>query len=100
MIRLVPDQSDLIERTPPVEFTFDGSAVTAHIGETVLSALMRAGISHLRDAPTDGAPRGAFCCMGLCQECLVQVDGLRVESCRQTVTGALVVQSLRYSKDD
>lgn len=100
MIRLVPDQSGLIERTPSVEFTFDGRVVMAHKGETVLTALMQAGIRHLRDAPTDGAPRGAFCCMGLCQECLVQVDGLRIESCRQTVSGGLTVQSLRRSEGD
>lgn len=98
MIRLVPDQSDLITRTPPVEFTFDGWPVTAHEGETVLAALMRSGEIHLRDAPDDGAPRGAFCCMGLCQECVVQVNGLQVESCRQQVADGLVVHSLKRAK--
>jgi predicted molibdopterin-dependent oxidoreductase YjgC len=99
MIQLVPNQSHLIERTPLVEFTFDGKVIAAHSGETVLSALLRAGIKNLRDAPTDGAPRGAFCCMGLCQECLVQIDGLNIESCRKTVTDGLIVRSIRRSND-
>lgn len=98
MIRLVPDQSGLITRAAPVAFSFDGRSVTAHLGETVLAALMRAGEMHLRDAPEDGGPRGAFCCMGLCQECLVLVDGIRIESCRQHVSDGLSVQSLKRSK--
>ncbi|WP_120631506.1 (2Fe-2S)-binding protein [Ruegeria sp. EL01] len=99
MIRLVPDHATLINRTACVEFEFDGRVVTGHAGETVLAALMRAGIRHLRDAPTDGAPRGAFCCIGLCQECLVQIDGARIESCRQIVSGGLTVQSLGRPAD-
>jgi predicted molibdopterin-dependent oxidoreductase YjgC len=97
MIRLVPDQSALITRTDPVIFTFDGHPVAAHSGETVLAALTRAGIHHLRDAPNDDAPRGGFCCMGLCQECVVQIDGLRVESCRQQVSDGLSVLSLKQA---
>ena len=92
MIRLVPNQSGAIQRAPRLEFLFDGQPVQAHQGETVLAALMRAGTKHLRNAPTDGSPRGAFCCMGLCQECVVLVDGTIVESCRQLVADGLVVE--------
>jgi predicted molibdopterin-dependent oxidoreductase YjgC len=99
MIRLVPDQSGLIARTDLVTFTFDGQSFVGHSGETVLSALIRGGVRHLRDAPTDGAPRGAFCCMGLCQECVVQVGGVHIESCRQIVSGGLAVESLRRTAD-
>ncbi|WP_445327153.1 2Fe-2S iron-sulfur cluster-binding protein [Yoonia sp. GPGPB17] len=68
-------------------------------GESVLAALTRAGFHHLRDAPEDAAPRGAFCCMGLCQECIVQVDGRQIESCRQLVTDGLSVTSLKRRSD-
>jgi predicted molibdopterin-dependent oxidoreductase YjgC len=97
MIRLVPDQSGQIRRSEDVSFTFDGQPVAAHAGETVLSALTRAGIVHLRDAPEDGAPRGAFCCMGLCQECTVRIDGCQIESCRVHVTDGLRVSSLKQA---
>lgn len=98
MIRLVPNHSGLIQRASSVEFTFDGRGISGHLGETVLSALNRAGVLHLRDAPEDGTPRGAFCCMGLCQECVVKVDGISVESCRQHVSDGLIVRSVTRDK--
>jgi predicted molibdopterin-dependent oxidoreductase YjgC len=97
MIRLVPDQSQQIRRAAEVEFTFDGVPVRAHVGDTIAVALMRAGQLYLRDAPRDDAPRGAFCCMGLCQECVVRIDGGLVESCCEVVRDGLVVQSLKAS---
>lgn len=98
MIRLVPDQSGSIQRAPFVEFTFNGQAISGHMGETVFTALTRAGVLHLRNAPEDGAPRGAFCCMGLCQECVVEIAGVSVESCREPVSEGLVVLSLTRDK--
>lgn len=81
-MRLVADQSGRIVRRETVTFTFAGETMTGHRGETVAAALWRAGRLTLRAGPEDGAPRGAFCLIGLCQECLVEVDGVRVESCR------------------
>lgn len=91
MIRLTPDHSAQITRAPEVSFTFDGVRVTGHAGESLAAALMRSGVRHLRDAPEDGAARGAFCLMGLCQECVVLVDGTKVESCRVEVAEGLEV---------
>lgn len=81
-MRLIPDQSGRIVRRETVTFTFAGETMTGHRGETVAAALWRAGRLALRVGPEDGAPRGAFCLIGLCQECLVEVDGVRIESCR------------------
>lgn len=94
-MRLMPDQSSLIRRKPMVEFTIDDVPVSGHEGESLMVALMRAGHLHLRDAPEDGGARGAFCCMGLCQECVVLIDGAVIESCRATVERGLAVTSLR-----
>lgn len=91
MIRLSPDRSDQITRSEVVTFSFDGAPVEGHAGEPLIAALLRAGQTSLRDAPRDTAPRGAFCCMGLCQECLVMIDGQRVEACRAIVAADLVV---------
>jgi len=94
-MRLTPDQSNRIRRRPMVDFTFDGVRVSGHDGEILAVALIRAGHLHLRDAPEDGGARGAFCCMGLCQECVVRIDGTVVESCRCPVTQGSAVASLR-----
>ena len=98
MIRLVPDHSARIKRSSEVWFTFDGERLQGHEGENLVAALLRSGRIHLRDAPEDGKARGAFCLMGLCQECIVQVDGERVESCRLAVKEGLTVTSVRLKE--
>jgi D-hydroxyproline dehydrogenase subunit alpha len=55
-------------------FTFQGRAVAARAGATIAAALAEAGEHRLREARL-GGERGLFCGMGVCQECLVRVDG-------------------------
>ena len=66
MFQLSPNHQDEIVRTAEVSFTFNGKSLLAHKGESLAAALMRAKLLHLSDSPADGAPRGVFCCMGLC----------------------------------
>lgn len=58
----------------------DGTPVPATPGQSVAAALLAAGIVHLRESPR-GAPRGAFCLVGTCQECLVEIDDHLVLAC-------------------
>lgn len=64
-----------LERGPAVTITVDGLAVTAYAGETVAAALLAEGVAATRRTP-GGAPRGVFCGMGVCFDCLAVVDGL------------------------
>ena len=77
-------------RGAPVRFRFDGREIEAFAGESVAAALLAAGIRALRDER--GGARGLFCAMGICQECVVVVDGRRVESCRIPVRDGLDVR--------
>src|SRR5690348_14867717 len=58
----------------PITFQFDGQTIKALEGETISAALSAAGITTFRHTPS-GAPRGAFCGMGACYDCVVTVDG-------------------------
>ncbi|WP_172327266.1 (2Fe-2S)-binding protein [Mangrovicoccus sp. HB161399] len=58
-----------------VEFTWEGRALAGREGDTVAAALLGAGIAATRAHPLDGAPRGPYCLMGTCFECLVEIDG-------------------------
>jgi predicted molibdopterin-dependent oxidoreductase YjgC len=78
-----------------VEFVFDGRSVSAPAGQSVAAALFAAGMKTLRHSPREHAPRGMFCLMGSCQECLVMVDGRRVLACRTSVTRGLVVAPVK-----
>lgn len=77
-----------------IAFRFDGREVRAPAGMSVAAALLAAGVARLRAAPADGAPRGAFCMMGICQECVVLVDGVVVEACRLPAVAGLDVRSV------
>ncbi|MEI6202734.1 MAG: (2Fe-2S)-binding protein, partial [Enhydrobacter sp.] len=57
-----------------VRITFDGTAIEALPGETVAAALAAADVVAVRQTRS-GAPRGPFCGMGVCFDCLVTVDG-------------------------
>jgi glycine/D-amino acid oxidase-like deaminating enzyme len=58
----------------PIRLIFDGRDISALEGETVAAALSAAGILRFRDTPT-GAPRGLYCGMGACFDCVVTIDG-------------------------
>jgi len=58
-----------------VTITVDGAAVAAREGDTVAAALLAAGIDVFRTTSVGNAPRGPYCLMGACFECLVDIDG-------------------------
>jgi len=58
-----------------VTLTVEGRTVQARDGDTLALALFDAGFDHTRTTPVSGEPRAPFCLMGVCFDCLVQVDG-------------------------
>ncbi len=82
-----------IERGEPVSFRFDGAQITAYPGETVAAALIAAGIPATR-LSRRGMPRGYFCGMGVCWECLVTVnDKPNRRACMTVVEDGMVVRT-------
>jgi D-hydroxyproline dehydrogenase subunit gamma len=63
-----------LRRGPEVTVLIDDQPVTAYLGETVATVLLAEGWSATRTTAR-GAPRGLFCGMGVCFDCLVVVDG-------------------------
>lgn len=56
-------------------FEFEGRSIPATAGATIAAALTAAGELALKHS-RQGDCRGVFCGMGVCQECLVEVDGI------------------------
>jgi glycine/D-amino acid oxidase-like deaminating enzyme len=76
-----------------VAITFDGTAIEALPGETVAAALAAADVVAVRKSRS-GAPRGPFCGMGVCFDCLVTVDGRpNQRACLTKVTAGMEVRS-------
>lgn len=64
-----------IQRGSAFEITLDGDPVLAYPGETLATVLLAAGWRTFRPASNTGEPRGLYCGMGICFDCLVTLDG-------------------------
>jgi hydrogen cyanide synthase HcnA len=62
----------------------NGQPVTAAIGETVLSVIQSLGVRQVARNDHDQIS-GAYCGMGVCQCCLVKIDGRHKRRACQTV---------------
>ena len=58
-----------------ITITFDGQPIRAYPGDSVGAALTRAGVRSWRTTRRRGRPRGLFCGIGVCYDCLLTVDG-------------------------
>ena len=82
---------------PRVAFTIDGAPLYGLQGETIAAALAAAGIAAL-GARRDGTQRGLWCGMGVCQECIVTVDGMPSRrACMTLIDAGMVVTTQGYA---
>jgi D-hydroxyproline dehydrogenase subunit gamma len=73
---------------------FDDRPIQARSADTVAVALLAAGIAATRSTPVSGAPRGPYCLMGACFECLAEVDGrANVQTCMTPVRDGMRIQT-------
>jgi predicted molibdopterin-dependent oxidoreductase YjgC len=67
-------------------FRFGGRAMTAPAGSTIAAALLGNGIASWRTTRRRGEPRGLFCGIGYCFDCLVDVNGRpAVRACQEAL---------------
>ncbi|GAA1657186.1 (2Fe-2S)-binding protein [Actinoplanes couchii] len=59
-----------------LDLTLDGRPISARPGQSVGAALTDAGVVAWRTTRRNGRPRGLFCGIGVCFDCLVTVDGV------------------------
>lgn len=82
-----------IGRGAPVSITVDGRSVQAYEGETVLAALWADGLHTLHTTARAHEPRGFFCGIGICFDCLVTVDGVvNLRACLEPVRAGMTVK--------
>ncbi len=74
-----------------ISFTFENKRCFAFRGQSLAAALFSNGIKTLRLSPVLQQPRGMFCLMGSCQECLVMVNGKRALACKTETSSDLEV---------
>lgn len=82
----------LAEQQDTVLIQVDGRPVQVRKGQTLAAALLGAGVVAFRRTAISGEARAPLCLMGVCFECLVEVDGTpNVQSCLLEVRGDMHV---------
>ena len=70
-----------VSRPAPVTITVEGVSIAAYPGESLAAALIAAGLWRFGEGEDPARPRTAFCMMGVCQQCLLRLDGRLVQAC-------------------
>jgi predicted molibdopterin-dependent oxidoreductase YjgC len=79
-----------------VTLFIDDLQVIAQKGDSVALAVLNSGLTPFRRTPVSGAPRAPLCLMGVCFECLVDVNSKRnVQSCMVEVEPGMQVRRLK-----
>ena len=64
-----------IEKGKLVTFYYDDKKLEGYEGEPIAAALRAAGVMVHRHTQKKGEPRGIFCAIGRCTDCVMVVDG-------------------------
>jgi predicted molibdopterin-dependent oxidoreductase YjgC len=90
-----PILDDLSQRRR-VKISVDGNTIEAFEGESIAAAMYAAGMRVHRTTPKNDEPRGIFCNIGRCTDCIMKVDGQpNVRTCVTRVKDGMVVESLK-----
>lgn len=86
-----------------VSLHIEGQPVQARSDDSVAVAMLEAGVTVFRETPVSGAPRAPLCLMGVCFECLVEIDGRpNMQACMTPVAEGMQVrlqQGARHLQD-
>jgi len=54
----------------------EGRTALVPPGASGAAAVLVAGFRHIRETPVEGRERSAYCMMGICFDCLAELDGV------------------------
>lgn len=82
--------------TPPenlIDIFLEGRLVRASEGKSLAAALLQAGFVSFRFTPISCVARAPYCLMGVCFECLVEIDGApNCQACMETVRPGMRIE--------
>jgi len=83
-----------LEGGKKVRIEVDGKDIEAFEGEPIASALVAAGIRAFRKTAKRDEPRGIYCAIGLCTDCVMVVDGVpNVRTCITPVKDGMKIKT-------
>ncbi len=69
----------------------DGQPTSLPAEMSVAAALLATGQIVSRISPTSHKPCSPHCLMGVCYECLMEIDGVQRQACMTTIRDAMVI---------
>ena len=82
-----------LETKKTVKIEVNDRRIDALEGEPIAAALVANGITVFRHTDKYNEPRGIFCAIGLCTDCMVMVDGMLMRSCVTAVKEGMKVRT-------
>ena len=90
----------VVEKGRQVSFNFDGKEIEGYEGEPIAAALKVAGVMVHRYTQKEHKPRGIFCAIGRCTDCVMIVDGVpNVRTCITPLKEGMTVRT-QYGVSD
>ena len=77
-----------------VTFSLDGKELNGYEGESIAAALKAAGVMVHRYTAKQHKPRGIFCAIGRCTDCVMIVNGVpNVRTCITPLEAGMKIQT-------
>jgi predicted molibdopterin-dependent oxidoreductase YjgC len=81
-----------------VKVSLDGKPVSLPIGVNLAAALLGIGEIVSRISPSSHKPCSPHCLMGVCFECMMEIDGVQRQACMTEVREGMMIH--RHLDDD
>jgi hypothetical protein len=92
MFQLRPDA----EAAPTVAVEVEGRTIRVKRGASAAAAVLLAGLPSIRDTAVGGGERAPYCMMGVCFDCLAEIDGVpNRQSCMVAVQPGMRIRRQR-----
>ena len=84
------------EKGRRIQFSFDGQTMEGFEGEPIAIALRSNGVLLQRYTCRRNEPRGMFCAIGRCTDCILVVDGRpNIRTCVEPLKAGMAVETQR-----
>jgi D-hydroxyproline dehydrogenase subunit gamma len=81
-----------------VAVTVEGREIAVPEGASAAAAVLLAGFASIRETPVEGTPRAPYCMMGVCFDCLAEIDGVpNRQACMVAVAPGMTIRR-QYGK--
>jgi hypothetical protein len=95
MFRQRPDS-----RPATIAVEVEGRSVLVPTGASAAAAVLIAGLSSIRETPVGHQPRGPYCMMGICFDCLAEIDGVpNRQSCMVAARPGMRIRRQKGARD-